>query len=106
MNPALIAATVASSAAAEKRKQLLARIQALPPGEATRERVLAADPSLAPQLDALLGDRTLRERADGTLRVNIEAMRARSSANAKVGLLVIVALLAVAAAVVLLLLLD
>jgi len=106
MNPALIAATVASSAAAEKRKKLLARIQSLPPAEATRERVLEVDPSLAPQLDALLAERILRKRADGTLRLNIEAVRARSSANAKVGLLVIVVLLAVAAAVVLLLLLD
>lgn len=103
MNPAISAATtvttIAAAQAAAKRKQLTDRLHALPPSEATRARVLEGQPELEPVLEQLIAMKHVRVRADGTLRYDIEGVRARSAAQTKVALLVLVALLALGAAV-------
>lgn len=103
MNPAISAATMITTAAAAqaaaKRKQLTDRLDALPRAEATRARVLEGHPELEPALDQLIAMKQVRVRADGTLRHDVETLRARSAAQAKVGLLVVVSLLALGASV-------
>ena len=103
MNPAITAAstitTIAAAQAAERRKRLLAALEALPRGEATRAALLERHPELEAALDAAQASGLVKARADGTLRVDVEGARARASAQGKVALLVVVALTAVAAGV-------
>lgn len=103
MNPAISAATtvttIAAAQAAAKRKLLTDRLHALARTEATRARVLEGHPELEPVLDELIAAKHVRVRADGTLRHDIEGARARSVAQTKVALLVLVSMLAVGAAI-------
>jgi hypothetical protein len=106
MNQGIYAAnTVTNIVAAQvaaKRKLLTERLRTLPPQEATRARVLDGHPDLGPVLDELIAMKHVRVRANGTLRHDIEGARARSAAQTKVALLVLVSMLAVGAAITLL----
>ena len=101
MNPAVFAATTAANAAAAQgaaqRARLVKRLEELRPQEATRERVLAGQESLAPLLDRMIRDGVVRRGPGGTLRYDAEAMRARQRRAAKVALLVICGLAAIGA---------
>ena len=93
MNPALMASQIAVAAAVAQRQALLKRLQALPPGEATRKRLLAGKPELETTLEQMLEQRIVRENPDGTLRHDPDVRRAAASSGGK-PVLVVMAVLA------------